>query len=133
MIDSESPLSPTAEVPPPFNTLQEIFDGRVIRWDLWPTYSSDLTPRDSYLWTCLKDKVYKTNLHTLEELKVNTRLEISIIFREEPQKVNNLLRPYADCIRSGRQHFQYLLYHWRDFIRLSIGYYRSVFISCFLY
>jgi hypothetical protein len=126
IIDSARLLSPTAKVPPPFET-QGIFDDRVIRWDLWPPYSPHLTPCDFYLWLRLSDKVFKTNLHTLEELNFNTRLEISTIFGEEPQRVINLLRLYTDFFRSGRQHFQHLFWHWRVFIILSKGYYHSVF------
>jgi hypothetical protein len=56
MIDSAHLLSRTAKVPPPFETLQDIFDGRVIRWDFGPSYPPDLTTCDFNLWVCLKDK-----------------------------------------------------------------------------
>ena len=44
MIDGARLLLPTAKFTPPFDTVPEIFDGRVIRWHLWPPYSPDLTP-----------------------------------------------------------------------------------------
>jgi len=35
---------------------------------LWPPRSPDLTPLDFYLWGTLKDKVYRTEVTSLEEL-----------------------------------------------------------------
>jgi len=69
-------------------------------------HSFDLTP-----WGSIKDKVYETTPHTLEELTNTTRIEISAISEEELQRVN-VFRSCAKCIRSGRQHFQHLLWHW---------------------
>ena len=42
---------------------------------------------DFYLWSILKNAVYKTNPHTLEELKRNIRDEINNINRGELQRV----------------------------------------------
>jgi hypothetical protein len=61
----------------------------------------------------LKDKTYKTNPHILEQPKNNVRPEISAITGEELHRVDsNVFRRYTECIRSGGQHFQYLLQHW---------------------
>jgi hypothetical protein len=61
----------------------------------------------------LKDKVYKTNLHTLEELRNNICSKISAIFREELQRVsNNVFHRYSECIQSERQDFQQMLQKW---------------------
>jgi hypothetical protein len=79
-------LSPTAKFTPLFDTVPEIFEGRVIGWDVWPPYTPDLTPCGFYFWVRLKDKVCKTNIHTLEELKIDTRLEVSTIFGEDPRE-----------------------------------------------
>jgi hypothetical protein len=88
--------------------LLEVFDDHVISRGLWPPHSPDLTPCDFYLWGSLKDRVYKTNTHTLEELGHNIHREISTISGEELQRVN-MFRRYTECIRSGGQHFQHLL------------------------
>jgi hypothetical protein len=40
------------------------------------------------LWGSLKDKVYKTNPHILEELRNDIHCEISAVSREELQRVN---------------------------------------------
>ena len=60
-----------------------------IRRSLCPLYSSDWTPCDSFLWGRLKDNVYTTNPHTLEELRYHIRRQISTIAGEELQRVNN--------------------------------------------
>jgi hypothetical protein len=90
--------------------LQEVFEDHVISCGLWPPRSSDLTPCDFYLWGSLKDKVCKTNPHTVEELRNNIRREISTVSGEELQRVNNnLFRKCTECIWSGGQHCQHLL------------------------
>ena len=46
-----------------------------------------------YSWGNLKNKVYKTNPHTLDELKQNIRTEINAISEAELMRVNvNFLR-----------------------------------------
>ena len=55
--------------------IAEIFENRIISRGLWPAPSPDLTAWDFYLWGNLKNKVYKTNPHTLYKLKQNIRTE----------------------------------------------------------
>jgi hypothetical protein len=65
----------------------------------------DITLCDFYLWGSLKDKVYKTNPHTLEELRNNIHHGISAISGEELHRVKtNMFCRYTECIQSGRQH-----------------------------
>jgi hypothetical protein len=53
-----------------------------------------------------KEKMYKTNLHTLAEQRNNICPEISTISGEELlQRVNNAFRSSTECIPSGGQHF----------------------------
>jgi hypothetical protein len=47
-----------------------VFGDTIINSGLWPMCLPDLTPCDFYLWGNLKDKVYRTNPHTKEELKI---------------------------------------------------------------
>ena len=61
----------------------EIFENRIISRGLWPARSPDITACDFYLWGNLKNKVHKTNPHTLDELKQNIRTEIKLL-----QKLN---------------------------------------------
>jgi len=59
----------------------------------------------------VKDIVYKTNWHALEELG-NTCREMSAICSEELPRVCNIFRSCTECIRSGGWHFHLLLWHW---------------------
>jgi len=75
---------------------------------LFGRYIPDLTTCDFLFVGSLKDTAYKTNLHTLEELRNNIHSEISMI-SGELQRVNNVSHGCTKCIRSEGQHFQYLL------------------------
>ena len=64
---------------------------------------------DFYLWGNLRNKVYKTNPHTLDELKENIRTE-NAISEAELMGVNaNFLRRCRRCIDAEGQNFQHLL------------------------
>lgn len=79
-----------------FEFLDEHFSGRVIGLGYpskftggidWPPYSPDLNPCDSFLWGCLKDKVYREKPTTMEELKTAITREINNIDRTTLQNV----------------------------------------------
>jgi hypothetical protein len=74
--------------PASLEALWEIIGDQVISCGLLTPRSPDLTPYDFYLWGILKAKVYKTNPHTLEELRNNICYKISAISREELHRVN---------------------------------------------
>jgi hypothetical protein len=58
----------------------------------------------------LKDKVYRNNPQTEEEMKENFRQEISNIPAKHLQKANqNLFRWFNECLCVEGQHFQHLL------------------------
>jgi hypothetical protein len=93
----DSAIDPTAHVS--LEALRKVFDGLVISRGLWPPRSPDLTPCDFYLWESLKDKVYESDTHTLEELRNNIRREMARIPGEGLQRVNNIVfRRYMECI-----------------------------------
>jgi hypothetical protein len=92
--------------------LWEVFGGCVISHSLWPPCSPDLTPCDFYLCGSLKDKMYKTNPHTLKELRNNIHHEISTISGEKLQRNTNMFYRYTECIWSGGQNSQHLRQHW---------------------
>jgi hypothetical protein len=48
--------------------LTSVFGERIISSGVCPASSPDLNPCDSFFWSCLKDKVYKSN-PKMEELK----------------------------------------------------------------
>ena len=66
--------------------------------------------QNAYIYITTKNKVYKTNSHTLDELKQNIRTEINAISEAELMRVNaNFLRRCRRCTDAQGQHFQHLL------------------------
>lgn len=90
--------------------LQDFFDGRIISTGLWPPRSPDLSSPDFFLWGYLKDIVYRSNPHTLQELKTNITNAINEIDRVKLKKVaRNMVKRVEKCIEVDGQHFQHLL------------------------
>jgi hypothetical protein len=44
---------------------------RIISSGLWSADTSDLNPFDFYLWGTIKQEMYRSDPHTIEELKKN--------------------------------------------------------------
>ena len=89
LIQSNSNKTATAHISDEtLNLILEIFEGRIISKESLPPRSPDLTVCDFYLWRHLKNKVYATNPHTLEELKADIRSEIDSISEDELMCVN---------------------------------------------
>ncbi|KAJ4452286.1 hypothetical protein ANN_03805 [Periplaneta americana] len=77
--------------------LRSVIGDRIISRGFWPPRSPDLSSCDFYLWGTLKDKVYASNPHTLQELKDNITREIQAISQHELLRVNqNCFRRYRD-------------------------------------
>ena len=95
------------------NSLQDIeavFDDRVISKGLWPPRSPDLTLCDFYLWGTLKNKDYRNNPHTMDELKNNITTEMRNITQQELMRVNdNFIRRCQECLNAEGHHFQHRL------------------------
>lgn len=84
-----------------FEALLDVFSDHMISHGQWPPSFLDLTPCYFYLCRSLKDKVYKTNSHILEERRNNIHYKISEISGEEIQRVNtSLFHRYNECIQS---------------------------------
>jgi hypothetical protein len=56
--------------------LHEFFGENVISKGVWMPRSPDLTSPDFFLWSYLKDNVYRSNPQDLKELKMNITLAI---------------------------------------------------------
>lgn len=90
--------------------LRSVYGDRIISRGLWPPRSPDLSPCDFYLWGTLKNKVYASNPHTLQELKDSITREIQAISQHELLRVNqNCFRRYRECVRVQGHQFQHLL------------------------
>ncbi|EZA56753.1 hypothetical protein X777_02360 [Ooceraea biroi] len=75
----------------------------------WPPRSPDLTPLDFYLWATLKNKVYSTEVISLEDLKqriTNSVTEMQQNFQERRTVTNSVLRRCLACIDVQGQHFE---------------------------
>nr|XP_020451198.1 uncharacterized protein LOC109957565 [Monopterus albus] len=91
--------------------VHELFtEERTVSNGLWPPRSPDLSTCAFYLWGKLKQKVYASNPHTLDELKENITNTIRSITVEELRAVSaNMLRRAQRCIDANGDHFQHLL------------------------
>lgn len=76
----------------------------------WPARSPDLTVCDFFLWGFIKEKVYKTPVHTREELLNRLREAFALITPEMLRKlVPNIVRRAEICVEhEGRHIEQYL-------------------------
>ena len=79
--------------------LQNIFGNQIITRGCeinWPPLSPDLTSADFFLWSYLKEKVYRNKLDTIEELKENIRAEIRNI---NPETLNSVMENVLERLR----------------------------------
>jgi len=70
--------------------LRQIFGRRIISRNFeitWPPRSPDLTAPDFFLYGYLKDRVYRNNPRTIQQLKANIREEIEGISQETLRQV----------------------------------------------
>ncbi|EZA50168.1 hypothetical protein X777_11231 [Ooceraea biroi] len=74
----------------------------------WPPRSPDLTPLDFYLWASLKNKVYSTEVISLEDLKQRITNSVTEMqhFQECRTVTNSVLRRCLACIDVQGQHFE---------------------------
>ena len=76
--------------------------------------------------TTAEDVVYSLEFF----YRISIHREISTVNGQELQTVN-VFRSCTECIRSGQQHFQHLLYQWWVAVRLSEGYHSEFFLASF--
>jgi transposase/AraC-like DNA-binding protein len=103
----------TAEV---FECLAEHFGSRVIGLDYpgwygegleWPPYSPDLNPCDFFLWGYIKDRVYKDNPKTLDELEEKIVYEIRNIPRTILRKIGeNFVKRLRKVVEAEGGHIE---------------------------
>lgn len=92
------------------NYLAQFYDDRVISKDLWPPRSCDLTCSDYFLFPYLKNAVFKTPVHTLDDLKERITAECERIDARMLQHVfENMKRRVNLCLNCNGEHFQQFL------------------------
>ncbi|GFG35962.1 hypothetical protein Cfor_02926, partial [Coptotermes formosanus] len=83
---------------------------RTVSKGLWPPRSPDLSTCDFYVWGYLKGKVYKSNPHTLDELRKDIRSAVETIGVPVLRTVYpNMVTRAQRCIYSQGCRFQHLL------------------------
>jgi len=94
--------------------LRELFNDRVVAMNHpveWPSRSPDLTPCDYFLWGYLKNKVYTTPPHNLENLRDRIRREVDVL-RNNPdiirRGVDDMRRRCELCLVRGGGHVESL-------------------------
>lgn len=77
----------------------------------WPARSPDLTPPDFYLWGTIKQKVYREEPTTIENMRERIRLafvEINDGNRAD-RVLENFKRRIRLCIEQEGMHFEHLM------------------------
>jgi len=78
--------------------LHEFFCENVIYKGVWPPRSPDLTSPDLFLWSYLKDTVYRSNPRDLKQLKVNITRAIREVNERTLRKVaRNMVKRVDKC------------------------------------
>lgn len=87
--------------------LQQFYDDRIIAF---PPRSPDLTALDYFLFGYLKNTIYRTPLHTLQELKDAITAACANITVQQLQNVfNSMKRRVGCCINNNGAHFEHEL------------------------
>ena len=90
--------------------LHEFFGENVISKGLWPPRSLNLTGPVFFLWSYLKDTVYRSNPQDLKQLKMNITRAIEEVNEGTLRKVaRNMVKCVNKCIEMNGHHFPHLL------------------------
>lgn len=96
------------------NVLKEMFPGRLVslRGDVgWPARSPDLSICDFFLWGYLKQKVFKTRPHTLQELRERIIEEVNATPRDMCQRaVQNFRDRLQQCVTANGRHLEDIIF-----------------------
>jgi len=75
---------------------------------LWPPNSPDLNPVDYSVWNILQEKVYKTRITDLDDLKHHIRTEWAKLDHAViAAAVRHWRRRLSACVRAGGGHFDH--------------------------
>jgi hypothetical protein len=90
--------------------LHEFLSENLIYKGLWPPRSPDLTSPDFFLWSYLKDTVYRSNPRDLNQLKMNIIRAIKEVKERTLRKVaRNMVKRVDKGIEMNGHHFQHFL------------------------
>jgi hypothetical protein len=95
--------------------LGKFFDNRLIcrnTENIWPPRSCDLTPADFFLWPHLKNSIFQTPVHNLQDFRLTITEKINEI-NNNPGMLQNVIRGVRRrvhlCLEPHGEHFQHLL------------------------
>jgi hypothetical protein len=89
---------------------RNFFGEKLISKGLWPPRSPDLTSPGFFLWSYLKDIVYRSNPRDLKQLKMNITSAIEEVNEGTLRKVaRNMVKRVDKSIEMHGHHFQHLL------------------------
>ena len=75
---------------------------------LWPPNSPDLNPVDYSVWSILQEKVYKTRITDLDDLKCRIRTEWAKLDHAViAAAVRQWRRRLSACVKAGGGHFEH--------------------------
>jgi hypothetical protein len=90
--------------------LHEFFGENVISKEVWPSRSPDLTSPDFFLWSYLKDTVYRSDPRELKQLKMTIARAIEEVNVRTLRKVaRDMVKRVDKCNEINGRHFQHLL------------------------
>lgn len=76
----------------------------------WPARSPDLTPPDYFLWGTLKNRVYKTEIQDIEQLKDRIHAAFRSIRRRDLRRtIENMKKRIGNCIAQNGGLFEHLM------------------------
>jgi len=75
---------------------------------LWPPNLPDLNPIDYSVWSILQEKVYKTRITDLDDLKHRIRTEWAKLYHAViAAAMRQWHRRLSACVRAGSGHFEH--------------------------
>lgn len=75
----------------------------------WPPRSPDLNPLDFFLWGFMKERVYATDVNTIDELRHRINAATEHIRPRFPRLLMNWIRRAQLCVEMQGQHFENFL------------------------
>jgi hypothetical protein len=87
--------------------LDDVFANKIISTTIWPPITPDLSPPDFFLWGAMKNSVYSSNPHTVDDLKVAITEYIRNVDSSILNTVlENTVRRVNKCLEAGGGQFE---------------------------
>jgi len=78
--------------------------------DVWPPNSPDLNPVDYTMWSVLQERVYRTKISDVDELKRRINSEWAALSHTVIERaVGEWRQRLRACVRAGGGHFEHMM------------------------